>query len=152
MKILMVCLGNICRSPMAEGILRSKITGLNIEVDSAGTSAYHIGENPDSRAVLAARRHNVNIAPLQGRQFTSADFDNFDLIYAMDKSNLTNILALARTAEDKAKVRLILNEIDPKSDGEVPDPYFGGATGFEDVYNLLDRATDKILERIKDGK
>ena len=147
----MVCLGNICRSPMAEGILRSKITGLNIEVDSAGTAAYHVGENPDSRAVLTARKHNVNIAPLVGRQFNVSDFDNFDVIYAMDQSNYKNILALARNQEDKTKVKLIVNEISPHSDGEVPDPYYGGPDGFENVYNLLDKATDKIIENFIHG-
>lgn len=152
MKVLMVCLGNICRSPMAEGILRSKINGLDIEVDSAGTSAYHVGENPDSRAVLAARKHHVNIAPLVGRQFQAEDFDAFDVIYAMDNSNQNNILALARTPQDRAKVKLIVNEVFPNSDGEVPDPYFGGSSGFEEVYNLLDKATDKIIENFVHGR
>ena len=151
MKILMVCLGNICRSPMAEGILKSKIGTLNIQVDSAGTSDFHAGENPDARAVLTARKHNVNIAPLTARPFTVEDFDAFDQIYAMDKSNLNNILKLARNAEDAQKVKLIANEVYPNTDTDVPDPYFGGESGFEHVYNLLDKATDKIIEKFTHG-
>lgn len=147
----MVCLGNICRSPMAEGILSSKIKGLDIQVDSAGTSSYHEGDNPDARAVLTARKHNVNISNQTSRPFSVEDFDNFDVIYAMDQSNQSNILKLARTEADKQKVKLIVNELYPNSDGEVPDPYFGGDSGFEEVYELLDKATDKIIERITHG-
>lgn len=152
MKILMVCLGNICRSPMAEGILKSKTEGLNIEVDSAGTSNFHAGENPDARAVMSARKHNVNISKQQSRPFTVADFDHFDVIYAMDKSNLNNIYKLARTEEDKQKVKLLLEEISPDSGAEVPDPYFGGDHGFEHVYQLLDEATDQIIAKLNHGK
>ncbi len=151
MKILMVCLGNICRSPMAEGILRSKTENVGIEVDSAGTSNYHEGENPDPRAVLAMRKKGINIGNLVGRQFEVADFDRFDLIYAMDDKNYQNIVALAPTPAHAAKVKLILNELYPSSNRIVPDPFFGGPEGFEEVFTLLDEATDKILEKLKNG-
>lgn len=147
MKILMVCLGNICRSPMADGLLRQKVEkcGLNVEVDSAGTSGYHIGEAPDQRMRATAKSFGVNIDSLRARQFESADFDRFDLIYAMDESNRENILKLARNESDRSKVRMILNEIYPGENMPVPDPYFGGSEGFTHVYDLLDRATDKII-------
>lgn len=134
---------------MAEGILKSKIDGLDIEVDSAGTGAYHVGDNPDHRAVVTTRKHGVNISRLVARQFTVDDFDNFDVIYAMDRSNLQNILALARNENDKQKVKLFLDELLEGTESEVPDPYFGGDHGFEHVYNLIDAATDKIVENAK---
>ncbi|KAB2817774.1 MAG: low molecular weight phosphotyrosine protein phosphatase [Bacteroidetes bacterium] len=148
MKILMVCLGNICRSPMAEGILRHRAEGTNIEVDSAGTSAFHIGENPDPRAVMTTRKHDVKIDKLVGRQFTVADFDAFDRIYVMDKSNLKNVLDLARNEEDKLKVSLLLDEADNMPKGmEVPDPYYGGNRGFEDVFTMIDSAAEAIVKK-----
>jgi len=151
MKILMVCLGNICRSPLAEGILREKLrlNKLNVSVDSAGTSGLHAGENPDSRMCETAKSFGLNINSLKSRKFTVQDFDKFDLIYAMDSSNYNNILALAKTTSDKAKVHLILNELYPNKNIAVPDPYYGGEQGFIDVYNLLDEATDKIIEKIQ---
>ena len=151
MKVLMVCLGNICRSPMADGLLRKKILeqGLDVLVDSAGTSGYHIGEQPDQRMRQTAKNLGVNIDDLRARQFVVSDFDEFDLIYAMDKSNRNNILQLARNEEDKKKVKLILNEIQPGCDLEVPDPYFGGEQGFIDVFNMLDKATEQIIEKLK---
>ena len=147
MKVLMVCLGNICRSPLAHGILRDKTESLNWEIDSAGTSAFHAGEGPDPRSVAIARKHHVNIRSLISRNFQIEDFDNFDLIYAMDRSNFNNIIALARSEDDKKKVLLILNEIDPFANNEVPDPYYGGDQGFENVYQMLDKATNKIVEK-----
>ncbi len=148
MKILMVCLGNICRSPMAEGILRSKAEGTSIEVDSAGTAAYHVGENPDPRAVMTARKHGVKIDQLVGRQFTVEDFDNFDLIYVMDDSNKKNVLSLARDERDVAKVSLLLDEAEDLPAGmEVPDPYYGGDQGFEDVFSMISRASDAIVKK-----
>lgn len=147
----MVCLGNICRSPMADGLLRKKVEneGLEVTVDSAGTSNYHIGEAPDSRMRKTALEMGTPIDELRARQFVQSDFDEFDLIYAMDQSNLSNILSLARNDNDRSKVKLILNESNPGSDLEVPDPYFGGDQGFIDVYNMLDEATDVIMNKLR---
>ena len=147
----MVCLGNICRSPMAEGLLSKKVANhkLPVEVDSAGTSGYHIGEKPDSRMIETAKSFGVTIDNLKARKFSVADFDNFDIIYAMDASNYSNIILLARTDTDKNKVHLLLNELEPGKNLDVPDPYFGGEKGFFAVYNMLDAATDKIIEKIK---
>ncbi len=147
-KILMVCLGNICRSPLAEGILRDKIdkVGINAVVDSCGTSAWHVGEQPDDRAQAIARKYGIDISDLRGRQFTQSDFDKFDLIYAMDSENLSGILRLARNENDKKKVDLILNATHPGKNMSVPDPYYGGKEGFENIFKLLDAACDKIIE------
>ena len=137
---------------MAEGILKAKIDGLDIEVDSAGTSAYHEGENPDSRAVHTLRKKGINISNLVARQFSVEDFDQFDLIFTMDSSNYNNVLEMARHDADRSKVHLLVNELYPGSDGEVPDPYFGGPQGFEDVFQLLNEATDQLLIRLKNGQ
>ncbi len=149
MKILMVCLGNICRSPMAEGILRKKIQENNLDIvtDSCGTGDWHVGQKPDDRAIKTMKSKGIDITDLRGRQFSESDFDQFDLIYCMDENNYKNILALAKTEEQKGKVKMILNEINSKSNQSVPDPYFGGDAGFEHVYQLLDAATDSILEK-----
>lgn len=136
---------------MAEGIIRDKANekGVKIETDSAGTGDYHIGEGPDHRAVAAMKKRGHDITDLQARQFRVSDYDKFDMIYAMDASNLENILDLARNDDDRGKVKLILNESQPNRDMEVPDPYFGGDAGFENVYKMLDAACELILERIK---
>lgn len=147
----MVCLGNICRSPLAEGILAHKVDNLNIEVDSAGTAAYHVDEAPDHRSIKIARKYGINISGLRGRQFKTADFDDFDRIYVMDESNYNNVMRLARNSEDEAKVDYILNESDPGQNLEVPDPYYGGEMGFENVYKMLDEATDQIVKKIENG-
>lgn len=151
MNILMVCLGNICRSPLADGLLRKKVADLHLDVtvDSAGTADYHVGEAPDHRMRQTAKKFGYSIDDLKGRQFVVSDFDTFDKIYAMDKSNYANILKLARNEEDIQKVKLILNESHPGKDLEVPDPYYGGEQGFIEVYNLLNEATDVILASIK---
>ncbi len=136
---------------MADGLLRKKVAeaGLSVEVDSAGTSSYHIGEAPDKRMRETARKFGVSIDELRARQFVQSDFDAFDLIYAMDESNYQNMLRLARTNEDESKLKLILNEIHPGANMNVPDPYYGGDQGFVDVYNMLDEATSIILEKIR---
>ena len=147
----MVCLGNICRSPMADGLLRHKVSraGLKVQVDSAGTANYHVGEAPDSRMRATAQSFGFPIDELRARQFTVRDFDQFDLIYAMDASNYQNILRLARNETDHQKVKMILDEIYPGKKMDVPDPYYGGAQGFTDVFNMLDVATDRILEKLR---
>ena len=138
----MVCLGNICRSPMAEGIMR-KLGGKKVEVDSAGTADYHIGFQPDKRMIATAIEHGVDISNLRARQFQSDDFDSFDLIFAMDSSNYRNIISLAKDDNDKQKVKMILDN------SNVPDPYYGGDEGFEHVYQLLHEACQKFLEDIE---
>jgi protein-tyrosine phosphatase len=150
MKILMVCLGNICRSPLADGLLRKKVKAenLEIEVDSAGTSGIHLGEAPDIRMRKIAKDFNTPIDDLKSRQFVVEDFDQFDLILAMDKSNYQNIRQMARSQEDKEKVHLILEFSENTTINEVPDPYYGGEEGFVNVYKLLDEATDKVLSKI----
>ena len=149
-KILMVCLGNICRSPLAEGILRSKIPDGTIVVDSAGTAGYHIGESPDPRSVDIARKSNIDISHQKCRKFLVSDFDDFDRIYVMDNSNYQHVVNLARNLQDKKKVDLILNLIYPGEDMDVPDPYYGGAQGFRDVFNMLDRACDVLVNELKE--
>ena len=148
MKILMVCLGNICRSPMAEGILRDKASKLSydIEVDSAGTAAYHIGEAPDSRMIETAMSRGINISDLRARQFCVNDFDVFDKIYAMDASNLSNMQQLARNKSDLDKLDLLLNCKDSFLNKSVPDPYYGGEDGFFNVYNILEESIEFILK------
>jgi protein-tyrosine phosphatase len=152
-KILMVCLGNICRSPLAEGILRKKAMelGLDIEIDSAGTSNYHTGECPDKRTISNARVHGVDVSCLKARQFTVSDFDNFDHIFVMDKNNYADVASLARDPKDLRKVEMILNRVYPNSDMSVPDPYFGGEQGFENVYILLDKACEVIAESLQNS-
>lgn len=147
----MVCLGNICRSPMAEGVMRHKLEqhGITGEVDSCGTASYHIGENPDKRAVEKARKYGINISTLVGRQFTVSDFDHFDRIYVMDSSNYTHVLRLARNHADKAKIKLIMEELYPGQGMSVPDPYYGGDEGFENVYSLLNNVCEHICQDIK---
>lgn len=149
-KILMVCLGNICRSPMAEGIMRQKVEkyGLAVYVDSAGTIANHVGEAPDKRSIANGIKHNVDISGLRARLFTVNDFDKFDLIFVMDRSNYKNVIGMARNYDDKKKVNLIMNELYPRTDIEVPDPYFGGEEGFDKVFHLLDLACENIARNL----
>ncbi|WP_417867684.1 low molecular weight protein-tyrosine-phosphatase [Xanthomarina gelatinilytica] len=147
-KILMVCLGNICRSPLAEGILKSKLPESDFEVDSAGTSNYHIGEAPDVRSIAVAKKYGIDITAQKGRQFTETDFDTFDHIYVMDESNYDNVVKLARSTADKDKVTLILNEIYQNQNYSVPDPYYGGKQGFDQVFKMLDEACGQIAKKL----
>ena len=147
-KILMVCLGNICRSPLAEGILQSKVNKELVFVDSAGTAAYHVGNLPDERSIAVAKQYGIDISNQQARKFTEKDFLNFDVIYAMDKSNYQNIISLATRDEDVDKVKMILNESQPDKNYSVPDPYYGGETGFEDVYKMLNQACDSVIYKL----
>lgn len=147
----MVCLGNICRSPLAEGILQHKITGrnLNAMVRSCGTSNYHVGESADSRMIDTARRHGIDISKHRASQFKSGDFDRYDRIFAMDGQNYQNIIRLARDDQDQNKVQLIMNTVEPGSAIDVPDPYYSGNDGFELVFNMLDKACEKIADNIE---
>lgn len=155
MKVLMVCLGNICRSPLAEGILRHKVNEQlklgnqkfeSWEVDSAGTSGFHASEKPDIRSRKVAKENGIDISQQRSRQFRGWDFETFDIIYVMDSSNYQNVLALAKTEEEKAKVKLIMNELEPGMNIAVPDPYYG-EYGFENVFEMLDKACDEIINR-----
>ncbi len=147
-KVLMVCLGNICRSPLAEGILKSKLTSNNIHVDSAGTGDYHVNDLPDPRSIEVAKKYGIDITDQRGRQFSASDFKNFDHIYVMDTFNYDDVLSLASSEEDKNKVKLILNEVFPGENVDVPDPYQGGKQGFENVYNMLDEACEIIARKL----
>lgn len=144
----MVCLGNICRSPLAEGILKNKISerGLDWKVDSSGTGSWHAGELPDRRSVAVARKYGIDITDQRARQFRSADLDEFDLILAMDSSNYQNIIRHATSKEQEEKVKLIMNFRMPNMNESVPDPYWDD-NGFEQVYQMLDEACESILEK-----
>lgn len=145
-KILMVCLGNICRSPLAHGILQEKIieNDLNWEVDSAGTSDYHNGEQPDPRSIQEAEVNGIDIRDQRSRSLTKSDIKKFDLILAMDKSNRDNIIKLCDSEDEKAKVKMILNYTFPEEDIDVPDPYYND--GFDHVFDILDAAIDHLIE------
>ena len=147
-RVLMVCLGNICRSPLAEGILKLKVGSQKYFIDSAGTGSYHLGSPPDSRSIAVARENNLDISYQRCRQFGVSDFDEFDIIYVMDNSNKRDVLALARDENDKEKVKMILNEIFPNENVDVPDPYLGGDQGFEKVYKLLEEACSIIAQKL----
>jgi protein-tyrosine phosphatase len=147
-KILMVCLGNICRSPLAEGILASKLPKDKFTVDSAGTGSWHIGRAPDERSIAIAKKNKVDISRQKGRQFTTSDFDAFDYIYVMDNSNYWDVVKLVDNQEQTEKVQLILNELFPNENVDVPDPYFGLPNGFNTVYKMLDEACEVIAKKL----
>lgn len=140
-KILMVCLGNICRSPLAEGILSSKLNHEFI-VDSAGTGDWHAGEKPDKRSIEVAKKHGIDISYQRARQIKKSDLEEFDLIFAMDESNYLNLLAMTTDEHQKEKIKMILG------DSNVPDPYYGGLSDFEHVFELLDKVTDDIVKEL----
>ena len=146
MKILMVCLGNICRSPLAHGILESKLPEGWI-VDSAGTSSWHEGERPDTRSILEAKKNNINIDHQHSRSVRAQDFYDFDIIFAMDSSNYSNLCKMAPEEGLKSKIRLIMNEVEPGKNIQVPDPYTGGQSGFSHVFGMLEEAIDAFLEK-----
>jgi len=153
MKVLMVCLGNICRSPLAEGLFAKKVmeAGLSdkIKVSSCGTSGYHNGEPPDERSQENALQNGLDISHLRSSQFQISDFETQDKIYVMDQSNYNDVKKLCPDPELMNKVDLFLNLINPGENQKVPDPYFGGAGGFQEVYDLVDAASDKLLQLLK---
>jgi protein-tyrosine phosphatase len=149
-KILMVCLGNICRSPLAEGILASKLPKNKFIVDSAGTGSWHIGHSPDKRSIEVAKKHHLDISDQKGRQFKASDFDVYDYIYVMDNSNYNDVISLSSNPEQKNKVQLILNELFPDENVDVPDPYYGLSNGFENVYQMLNDACEIIAKKLLD--
>jgi protein-tyrosine phosphatase len=144
----MVCLGNICRSPLAEGLLASKLPKNKFTVDSAGTGGYHIGREPDHRSIATAKKNGLDISHQKARKFTTQDFEEFDYIYVMDNSNYDDVTFLAKTDEHKQKVELILNELFPGDNVDVPDPYYGLQNGFDMVYEMLDEATDLLAKKL----
>lgn len=151
-KVLFVCLGNICRSPSAEGVFRKLVEeqGLldQVEIDSAGTHAYHIGSPPDERAQEAASRRGINMSSLRGRRVDEGDFYVFDYVLAMDQSNEYHLREMA-PAEEVHKIKLFLDYAPQRSESEVPDPYYGGHSGFEHVLDLIEDASEGLLADIK---
>ena len=151
-RVLFVCLGNICRSPTAEGVFRLVVQQAaltdSIEIDSAGTHAYHIGEPPDRRAQAAAARRGVDLSGLRGRQATRRDIEEFDYVLAMDRENMNNLRAICPPGFE-SKLRLFLEFADRRVDKEVPDPYFGGESGFDRVLDMIEDAALGLLEDIR---
>lgn len=147
-KILMVCLGNICRSPIAEGVLFSKLPKGKFIVSSAGTGNWHVGQQPDLRSIAVSKKNGINISNQKCQQFQISDFDTFDYIYVMDSSNYNDVIQLAKTENQIKKVTLILNELYPNENRNVPDPYFGLDNGFELVYKMLDETCEIIAEKL----
>jgi len=145
----MVCLGNICRSPLAQGILESKLPSSAFYVDSAGTANYHIGDPPDQRSVAVAKTHGIDISHQRGQQFKATFFDEFDIIYVMDEYNYEDVVRLARNSDEIAKVKLILEEDETIGLRRVPDPYYGDNSGFEYVFDILDRVCDRIARKLQ---
>ena len=146
----MVCLGNICRSPLAEGILASKLPKDKFTVDSAGTANYHTGRAPDNRSILTAKKNGLDISNQKARQFSSHDLETFDYIFVMDLSNYQNVIKLAQNENQKAKVELILNYLFPGDNVDVPDPYYGLQNGFDMIYEMLDKACTMIAKKLID--
>lgn len=148
-RILMVCLGNICRSPLAEGILREKARAANLDwdIDSAGTNGYHTGEAPHPLSQKVARQHGIDIGNQHARRFTAADFQRFDKIYAMAGDVIDDMRRIAGRRFDVSKVDLLMNEIHPGSNEDVPDPWYGPESGYHEVYALIDKAADRIIAK-----
>jgi protein-tyrosine phosphatase len=149
MKILMVCLGNICRSPLAEGILQHKAwkAGLNWSVESAGTNGYHVGEPPHRLSQKVAKLNGINICDQRSRRFSAADFERFDKIYAMSSDVIDDMRRIARKDFDDRKVELLMNELYPGKNMDVPDPWYGEEPGYHDVFRMIEAASEAIVEK-----
>lgn len=147
-RILMVCLGNICRSPLAEGLLMSKLPKDKFIVESAGTGSWHVGKQPDERSIAVAKKNGLDISYQRGRQFNPIDFDAYDYIYVMDNTNYNDVIRLAENEQQRSKVNLILNELFPGENVDVPDPYYGSQFGFDSVYKMLDETCDIIARKL----
>ena len=154
-RILFVCMGNICRSPTAEGVFRKiareEAPDLRLEIDSAGTHDYHVGDPPDPRAIAAAMRRGVDLTPLRARQLEPADFERFDLLLAMDRRNVGDALALA-PATGRERLRLFLEYVPGAPSHEVPDPYYGEADGLEQVLDLVEAGSRGLLQALRAGR
>jgi protein-tyrosine phosphatase len=151
MRVLFVCMGNICRSPTAEGVFRHALQlhgDKSIEIDSAGTHAYHTGEPPDRRAIAAAQRRGIDLSGLRARQVADEDFARFDLILAMDRDNL-DLLQRRAPAHSQERIKLVMEFAPDAYTREVPDPYYGGAKGFEEVLVLLEKAAQGLLRELR---
>ena len=151
----MVCLGNICRSPLMEGILKQKLAanGLEAHVDSAGTGNWHVGKLPDLRSIHVAKEHGIDITDQRARQIEVDDLDRFDKIYVADRDVFESVLSLSSNElAHRHKIDFIMNVVDPDSDRPVPDPYFGGPDGFEHVYQMIDEACDGIVSDIRNSQ
>jgi protein-tyrosine phosphatase len=154
-RVLFVCLGNICRSPLAEGVFQNllRVRGLepHYEIDSAGTGAWHVGEKPDARSVAVARRNGVDLVT-RARQVAARDLSEFDYLIAMDGQNLSDLRVLARRHGGGARLHL-LREFDPEpGDHQVPDPYYGGPDGFDDVFTMVHRSCAALLEHLEEER
>jgi protein-tyrosine phosphatase len=147
-KILMVCLGNICRSPLAEGILASKLPKNDFFVDSAGTGHWHVGNPPDKRSILTAEKNGIDITNQRGQLFKPSFFQEYDHIFVMDTHNYNDVIAMAKNEEDKKKVQLILDELFPGENVDVPDPYNGIQSNFDQVFEMLEEACESIADKL----
>ncbi len=149
-RILFFCMGNICRSPTAEGVMRAKlaVAGLDVEVDSAGTHGYHVGAPPDARSQEHAARRGYDLSPLRARKLVAADFSRFDLVLAMDEDNLANAQALCPPAQ-RLRLKLLMDYAPHAGNPHVPDPYYGGAAGFDEVLDLVEAACDGLVTALR---
>jgi protein-tyrosine phosphatase len=152
-KILLVCMGNICRSPMAEGVVRDvfKQRGIEAELDSAGTISFHSGESPDRRAIAELHKHKIDISKLKARQIKSKDLEYYDHIFAMDQNNYADILTLTPTGFEH-KVDMFMNISEPDKNIAIPDPYYGGEQGFTNVYEMIKKSAEALADKIINNK
>lgn len=148
----MVCLGNICRSPLAEGILASKLPKNDFFVDSAGTGHWHVGNPPDKRSILTAQKNGIDITNQRGKLFKPSFFQEYDYIYVMDTNNYADVIKMAKNEEEKKKVQLILDELFPGENVDVPDPYNGIQSNFDQVFEMLEEACESIANKLLEKK